>query len=156
LGTTRFDSLNVEGAGFGGAVNLLAEPAEFGTVQRLCVTSEVGRGGTRLYVNGKPAGRRDRTDSTLRMDQLTVGARFYTNGGPPQVRGFLDGDISEVLIYDRVLSDAERADVSAYLAAKHGELRKVLVPQRSGPGKPLVRVANVPPVQVFVPGFSVR
>src|SRR5947207_482884 len=62
LGTTRFESLNVEGAGFGGAVNLLGEAADFGTVQRLCVTSEVGRGGTRLYVNGKPAGRRDRAD----------------------------------------------------------------------------------------------
>ena len=39
------------------------------------------------------------------MDQLTVGARYYTNGGPPQVRGFLAGDIAEVLIYDRVLSE---------------------------------------------------
>jgi putative heme-binding domain-containing protein len=156
LGTTRFEALNVEGAGFGGAVNLLTGADEFGTVQRLCVTSEVGRGGTRLYVNGKPAGRRDRTDSTLRMDQLTVGARYYTNGGPPQVRGFLEGDISEVLIYDRMLTDTERAAVEKYLVAKHGDRRKIVVPRSPAAGKPLVSVANPPPVQVFVPGFTVR
>jgi len=40
----RFESLNVEGVGFGGAVNLLTEPAEFGTVQRLCVTIGIHRG----------------------------------------------------------------------------------------------------------------
>jgi putative heme-binding domain-containing protein len=156
LGTSRFESLNVEGAGFGGAVNLLGEAAEFGTVQRLYVTSRVGRDGTRLYVNGQPAGRRDRADSTLRMDQLTVGARFYTNGGPPQVRGFLEGDILEVLIYDRVLTDTERAAVEKYLAAKHGDRRKIVVPRSPAAGKPLVSVANPPPVQVLVPGFTVR
>jgi len=152
----RFQSLNVEGAGFGGAVNLLREGSDFGTVQRLCVTSAAGSGGTRLYVNGKLAGQRDRTDSTLQMDQLTVGARFYTNGGPPQVRGFLEGDLLEVLIYDRVLTDAERAAVEKYLAAKHGDNRKVAIPRRPGAGKPLVSVAHPPPVQVLVPGFTVK
>jgi putative heme-binding domain-containing protein len=154
--TQRFESLNVEGAGFGGAVNLLRDGSEFGTVQRLCVTSTAGKGGTRLYVNGKLAGQRDRGDSTLHMDQLTVGARFYTNGGPPQVRGFLEGDILEVLLYDRELTGDERAAVEKYLAAKHGEGRKVAIPPRSGPGKPLVSVAHPPPVQVFVPGFTVK
>jgi putative heme-binding domain-containing protein len=156
LGTTRFEALNVEGAGFGGAVNLMTEPGEFGTVERLCVTSAPGPGGTRLYVNGKPAGRRDRAESVLRMDQLTVGARYYTNGGPPQVRGFLDGDVLEVLIYDRVLSDAERAAVERYLLAKHGDRRKVPLPPKAVVGKPLLSVANPPPVQMLVPGFTVR
>src|SRR5262249_18423983 len=80
--TARFQTLKVEGAGFGGAVSLLRDAADFGTVQRLCVISAVGAGSTRLYVNGKLSGQRDRRDSTLRMDQLTVGARYYTNGGP--------------------------------------------------------------------------
>ncbi|MCI0455870.1 MAG: ThuA domain-containing protein [Gemmataceae bacterium] len=154
--TARFQSLNVEGAGFVGAANLLQDGSEFGTVQRLCITSTPGAGGTRLYVNGKPAGQRDRRDSTLRMDQLTVGARFYTNGGPPQVRGFLEGDVLELLIYDRVLSKAERERVETYLAARHGDRRKVAIPQRPTVGKPLVRVTNPPPVQVLVPGFTVR
>jgi len=152
----RFQSLNVEGAGFGGAANLLREASDFGTVERLCITSAVGAGGTKLYVNGKPAEQRDRGDSTLRMDQLTVGTRYYTNGGPPQVRGFLDGDILEVLIYDRILSETDRAVVEKYLAAKHGERRKVALPPRRTAGKPLVTVANPPPVQVLVPGFTVK
>ncbi len=155
LGTTRFESLNVEGNGFGGAVNLMKEPLDFGTVSRLCVSSTPGKVGTRLFVNGKPQGERDRASSTLRIDQLTIGARFYTNGGPPQVRGFLEGDIAEVLIYDRVLSDAERANVDRYLAAKHGDLLKVALPPRPGGGKALVSVPPVP-VQVFLPGFTVR
>ncbi len=153
---TRFDSLNVEGIGFGGAANLLREGTEFGAVQRLCVTSGVGPGGTKLYVNGKPAGRRDRTDSTLHMDQLTVGARYYTNGGPPQVRGFLEGDILELLVYDRELTEAERASVERYLAAKHGEGRKVAIPRSPAAGKPLVSVAHPPPVQMLMPGFTVK
>ncbi len=153
--TTRFQSLNAEGIGFGGAVNLMTEPAEFGAVTRLCVTSAAGKGGTKLYVNGKPNGERDRGRSTIGMDQLTVGARFYTNGGPPQVRGFLEGDIVEVLVYDRVLTEAERAAVDRYLARKHGDGRRVALPRRSV-GKPLVSVSRPPAVQVFVPGFTVR
>jgi putative heme-binding domain-containing protein len=154
--STRFQSLNVEGAGFGGAANLLYEPAEFGTVQRLCVTSAVGAGGTRLSVNGAPAGRRDRGDSALHADRLTVGARFYTNGGPPQARGFFEGDVLEVLIYGRALGDAERAAVERYLAAKHGDGRRVAIPGRPAGGRPLATVAHPPPVQVFVPGFTVK
>src|SRR5262249_19409006 len=119
--TFRFQALNVEGAGFGGAVNLLRDGADFGVAQRLCVTSTVGAGGTKLFANGRPAGQRARSASALRMDQLPVGARFYTNGGPPQVRGFLEGDICELLIYDRALGDAERARVEKYLADKHGD-----------------------------------
>jgi putative heme-binding domain-containing protein len=152
----RFEALNVEGAGFGGAANLLRSASEFGVCQRLCVTSTIGDAGTKLFVNGKPAGERKRTDSVLHMDRLTVGARFYTNGGPPQVRGFLEGDIAEVLVYSRVLSDDERGAVEKYLTAKHGEQRKAAIPPRRTLGKPLVAVADPPPVQMFVPGFTVR
>jgi putative heme-binding domain-containing protein len=152
----RFQSLNIEGAGFQGAVNVLKESSDFGTVQRFCVTSKVGAGGTKLYRNGKLAGQRDRGASTLHMDRLTVGARYYTNGGPPQVRGFLEGDILEILVYNRVLSDAERAAVEKYLTDRHGDRRKVAIPNRPTVGKPLVSVANPPPVQMLVPGFTVR
>src|SRR5207244_3597513 len=121
---------NPEGAGFGGATNLLRESWDFGIVQRLAVTSTVGPGGTRLHVNGKLQGRRDRGDSTLHMDRFTVGARFYTNGGQPQVRGFLDGDILEVLLYSRSLTDDERDEVDRYLAARHGNQRRIRSEER--------------------------
>jgi putative heme-binding domain-containing protein len=154
-GAPRFGSLNVEGAGFGGATNLLKDASDFGTVRRLCVTSSAGAGGTRLYADGRPNGQRDRAGSTLRMDRLTLGARYYTNGGPPQVRGFLDGAVSEVLVYNRVLSATERAEVDRYLAARHGG-RKLALPVRPLVGKPLVSVPDPPPVQVLVPGFTVK
>jgi putative heme-binding domain-containing protein len=156
VATPRFQALNAEGAGFGGAVSLMREAKAFGEVQRLCVTSAAGAGGTKLFVNGKPQGQRDRGESVLRMDQVRVGARHYALGGPPQTQGFLDGDVAEVLVYDRVLGDSERAAVDAYLAAKYGEARKIPPPVRAVVGKPLVAVADPPPVQMFIPGFTVK
>src|SRR5262249_4595549 len=132
------------------------ESSDFGTVQRLAVTSAVGPGGTKLYLNGKLQGQRDRGDAAIHFDRVTVGARFYTNGGPPQVRDFLDGDLLEVLVYSRVLSDAERREVDRYLAARHGHLRKIALPTRPDGGRRLVSVPNPPPVQMLVPGFRVR
>jgi putative heme-binding domain-containing protein len=152
----RFEAVNVEGAGFGGALNLMRAPADFGVVQRLAVTSAAGEAGTKLFVNGKLSGQRRRGESVLRMDRLTVGARFYTNGGPPQARGFLEGDIAEVLVFSRLLSDDERTSVDTYLSAKYGDRRKVAIPARPTVGKPLVSVDDPPPVQMFVPGFRVR
>ncbi len=153
----RFQSLNVEGSGFEGAVNLLKNYFDFGLQQRLCITSMPGEAGTRLYVDGNLEGERNRTDSMLHMDQLTVGARYYGSGPKPQISGMLEGDLAEVLIYDRVLGDAERANVEAYLSAKHDPRREVGVPRhRSGMGKALVKVTGAPAVQMFLPGFAVR
>ncbi len=153
----RFSSLNLEGAGFGGAVNLLRDASDFGVIRRIAVTSTPGPGGTRLYLDGKPQGRRDRGPSTLHMDQLVIGARCYNNeGGAPNVRDFLTGDVREVLIYDRLLSDAEQAEVEKYFLGRHGDRRKVPIPARPGAGKPLVSVPDPPAVQLFVPGFTVK
>jgi putative heme-binding domain-containing protein len=154
--TPRFQSLNAEGKGFERAVNLLRAGHDFGTVRRLCLTSTPGTGGTRLYVNGQVNGQRDRLPGELRMSELRVGARYYTNGGPPQTRGFFDGDIAELIVYNRVLTDAERSQVEAFLTAKHGANRTVARIPKPTVGKPLIGVANAPPLQMFVPGFSVK
>ncbi len=111
--TGRFESLNVEGNGFAGANNLMTTPSEFGVVRRMTVTSTSGPGGTKLYVDGQPGRSRDRGVSTLAVDRMTVGARYY--GSPPGIRGFLDGDILQILVYDRVLDEAERRQVEDYL-----------------------------------------
>ncbi|MEO5801955.1 MAG: hypothetical protein ABIR24_00375, partial [Verrucomicrobiota bacterium] len=56
----------------------------------------------------------------------------------------------EVLIYDRVLSETERARVENYLKTK-------LVSKVVGRAlSPLIQVSNPAPVQMFLPGFSVR
>ena len=55
------------------------------------------------------------------MDDLTVGARFYNNGGKAGVRDFLEGDLAEILVFDRALSDDERQKIERYLSEKHRE-----------------------------------
>ncbi|MEX0676823.1 MAG: ThuA domain-containing protein [Pirellulales bacterium] len=153
----EFTTLNVEGAGFQGVDNLKPDETPFGRLRRVCVTSTVGAGGTALYLDGEPAGRRDRGDSTIRMDRLTVGARFYTNGGPPETRGFLTGEIAEVLIYDRVLGGDELGEVNRYLRTKYyGDSWAVPLPPELAAVRPVPKVPDPPPVQMFAPGFAVR
>ncbi len=151
--SSRFETLNVEGNGFGGMANLMAEPSEFGVVRRMTVTSTAGPGGTKSYFDGRPGRARDRKDSVLVADRVTVGARRY---GGSAVRGFLDGDLLQVLVYDRVLGEAERTQVEGYLAARHGGKAPIVRPGRPVVGKPLVAVRNPPAVQMLVPGFSAR
>ncbi|MEX2172482.1 MAG: ThuA domain-containing protein [Pirellulales bacterium] len=150
--TARFDTINVEGAGFGGVQNLFTQPGEFARLRRLCLTSSVGKQGVALRVDGEPNGKRDRAAGKMRMNQLVVGARIYGGGEQPQ--GFYAGAIAEVLIYDRVLSDTERAAVDGYLAAKYSGIETV--PPPSGGARPIARVPNPPDVQMHVPGFTVR
>jgi putative heme-binding domain-containing protein len=158
--TTRFDTLNVEGAGFGGAVNLLTEASPFATLRTLTVTSQPGAAGVKLFLDGKPQGHRDRApNSSLHMDQLVLGARCYSNEPrPPYIQGFFEGDIAEVLIYDRALSDADRRTVEQYLSAKYANITPPPPPRHIGePGtRPLVTVTDPPPLQFFLPGFAVR
>jgi putative heme-binding domain-containing protein len=152
--TARFDSLNAEGYGFSGAGNLMADPSEFAVVRRMTITSAASAGGTKLRVDGKPGRSRDRKDTELISDRILVGARFY--GFPPDVRGFLEGDILQVLLYDRVLDEAECREVEGYLASRLGGEGPIVRPARPGVGKPLIAVKDPPPVQMFVPGFSTR
>jgi len=152
--TGRFDWLNVEGNGFGGAGNLMADPSGFGVVRRMTIASAPGPGGTKLTVDGRPGHARDSKESALAVDRILIGARFF--GLPPAVRGFLEGDVLQILLYDRVLDDAERRAVEGYLASRLGGEGPIFRPARPGVGQPLVAVKNPPPVQVLVPGFSVR
>lgn len=153
----RFESVNPEGSGFGGAVDLLKSVSEFGRFHTITVTTEVAPGGTRLYLDGTAQGQRERKPSALWMDEVTVGARCYSNTPePPHTQGFFDGLIAEVLVYDRVLSEAERSQVEKYLKTKYTALASGMPDATAGDQKPLVAVANPPAVQMFVPGFIVR
>ena len=148
-------SLNVEGAGFRGERNLLKQSAPFGTFHLFGVQIGAGKGAVRAFLDGAIQGRRDRTAEGLRIDQLTVGARCYSSEGkPPAVASFFDGEITEVLIFDRVLPDAERDAVTRYLATKHAAL--LAAAPAGGQWKPLVPVKDPPLVQMLVPGFTVR
>ena len=152
--TARFDTLNVEGEGFGGMLNLMAEPSEFGVIRRMGVTSAPGRGGTKLYVGRQVRAVARPQPSVLDVDRIIVGARYF--GFPPAIRGFLDGDILQVLVYDRVLDEAERREVEAYLAARLGGKTSITRPRPARGGKPLVAVPNPPPVQMLRAGLLGR
>ena len=148
--------LNVEGAGTEGMRDLLDEARDYGSVVRACVVSSPGKGATYLRLDGKRQGARDRAEgSRIRWDEIVVGARRFTHGGPPDVRASLDGDMAELIVFDRALAEDEIARVEDYLAKKHGSVKKLPVPRAEG-GKPLVRVTPPPPVQMLVPGFSAK
>src|SRR5205814_2059541 len=83
----------------------------------------------RLVADGVPAGERTRTGEPVSLAEITVGARYYTNGpGPQAVRGFAQADIAEVLVYSRSLSDAESQQLRQYLDAKYARLKQNLPP----------------------------
>jgi putative heme-binding domain-containing protein len=155
-----FDRLNIEGRGFGGARNLLTTTSPFGTLHIIEAVADPERKNVRLVFDGKPAGQRPFQPGPLGLDEITVGARYYTNGpGPQQVRGHLTGDVAEVLVYGRALSAREAEAVRRYLERRHARLKANLpgtLKLAGTSGEPLVRVADPPPVQVLVPGFTVR
>ena len=154
--TPRFAFANVEGRGFGGARNLMAGGNDFGRLSVLEVTGDAAAKVVRLAVDGKPTGSRPWSAAPPSMDEITVGARFYTNGpGEHIVRGPARCDIAEVLVFNRALSDDETKKVRDYLDAKHAQLKRDLPPEFTT-GERLVPVSDPPPVQVLLPGFAVR
>src|SRR5262245_8156433 len=156
--SNKVQMLNSEGPGFGGAANLLKQPADFGKFHRFALVSSIGPDGIKLYVNGLLTGSRRRNESVMRLDELTLGARRYSNEArPPFVQGFLDGDIAEVLLFDRVISEDQRRAIDKYLADKYVNAVPIPPAHVGPPGsKPLVTVKDPPPVQMLIPGFTVR
>lgn len=73
-----------------------------------------GPEGLRQYIDGNPAGQIDNTTADPFHHQGT-----YIGSIVDSSQGF-DGYIAEVLIYDRVLGDAERTEVEKYLSKKYG------------------------------------
>ncbi|WP_168218950.1 PQQ-dependent sugar dehydrogenase [Limnoglobus roseus] len=153
--TPRFSMLNAEGPGFGGVANLRTKNSPFGELVTLELTSD-GKA-VRLAVNGQAEGQRSRAGGRVSMDEITVGSRFYNNGTGQQVAaGFCRCDIAELLVYDHTLSAEETQSVRSYLIAKYAALRGAIPADLEGPGESLVPVKDPPPVQTFVPGFTVR
>jgi len=158
--TRALEQINVEGKGFGGARDLLASSAPFGTLHVFEMVIDSIAREIRLLVDGKPEGSRPFEAGTLSLDELTLGARFYTNGpGAQQVRGSFKGDIAEFLLFDRALAANEATAVRTALIAKHATLTAALpatLDLARPEGTPLDLVADPPAIQMLVPGFTVR
>jgi len=120
--TATFSSLNLEGVKAGGATNLRTQAAPFGAGQVLLLTT--GAGGSRLWVNGYQEEGRGASEAVTVMEELRLGGRFYMG----QERGFFQGDVSEVLLYRGVLTEAQRNGLTAHLVRRYGpEVRPPVV-----------------------------
>lgn len=153
--TSGLDVINVEGPGFGGMQDLLDQSLAFGSFHTFELVCEEGVDGVRLTVDGQETGKRNREAGSMRWDNVALGARSYSNTTePPSVSGFLDGDVAELLVFERTLTNDERQQVRDYLRTKHGSLGAAIAKGQAG--HLLQPVADAPEVQMFVPGFRVR
>ncbi len=113
--TAEFSVLNVEGIKDApGATNLRAASSPFGQGQILAVRTTNQQ--TQLFLNGAAEGARPANDEATSFEELRVGARFYKE----RERGYLHGDIAEVLLYRTDLADQRLAAICAHLADKYG------------------------------------
>lgn len=157
--TRKFDVINAEGRGFGGFRDLLEGSYAFGTLHQFTLHVDAASETVSLSVEGKDTGRRAYQPSEISLVEMTLGARFHTNGpGKLQVHGQLPCDIAEVLVYERTLTDEETGAVERYLAAKHANLAKELPAalKLDQDAAELVKVENPPAIQMLVPGFEVH
>ncbi len=153
--TPRFTYLNVEGKGFGGARNVLAPGGDFGKLYQLEVRGDEKL--VRAFTDGVASGERPWANAPLSLSEITVGARYYTNGpGKQEVRGPARCDIAELLLYNSALQNEESKKIRAYLEKKHAALKQILPPEVPPAGERLVPVKDAPAVQVFVPGFTAK
>src|SRR6185436_15639761 len=159
--TKELSVLNVESAGSTGFRDLLtpgflnASDRPFGDFHLFTVRSRAGKAGTEVFLDGFKGGERDRSESVIALDQITVGARLYSNdpSQPPFAQGSFQGAIAEVLLYNRALSEDERLTVEQALLAKTVKLQALL---HGAKGHSVETVKDPPPVQMLVPGFSVQ
>ena len=113
--TAEFSVLNVEGIKDApGATNLRNQSSPFGQGQILVVRTTDQQ--TQLFLGGAPEGTRPANDQATSFEEVRVGARFYLK----QERGYLHGDIAEVLLYQTDLSDRRLAAICAHLGEKYG------------------------------------
>ncbi len=149
--SSRFEVLNVEGAGCGGFRDLLKSDFAFEQSHVLTLTANAHNGIT-LWTDGMPQESRPRSATPIALDLFTIGARLFSNTTEPaHVQGFFEGDISRVLIYGRALGDEERLLVEQYLQAQTFS--------KNLPGRKPVAIhsiSNPPAVRMFLPGFAWR
>ncbi|MBX7259429.1 MAG: hypothetical protein K1Y02_23925, partial [Candidatus Hydrogenedentes bacterium] len=106
----RFSSLSVEGAGrIGGAIDQMRADYTYGGMHLIVV--ERGTERIRMWIDGDEQEPRPVSRATTQIEVLRVGSRFY--GGT--TRNWFDGDIAQVLLYDRILKPGEHAAITQCL-----------------------------------------
>lgn len=160
--TVALSNLNLEGRGFGGARNLMKTTVPFGTLHIIEVQGDAKDKKVRLALDGLAAGERNLAGAELVADEAIIGARHTGNASAAEgIEGFLHGDLAEVLLFNRALDQRELLSVRTYLQRKHAALvealpRELKLTEAAEHFAPLVTVADPPPVQMLMPGFTVR
>lgn len=160
-GTEELSVINVESAGAAGFRDLLvpgilgAAERPFGAFHVFTIRSRIGKVGNEVLVDGIKAGERERLESHVGLDQITLGARRYSHdpAQPPYVQGFFAGDMAAVLLYNRALTDPEREKVEQQLMSRMPALHAL---SDGVHGHALEVLENPPLVQMLVPGFTVE
>ncbi|HKX63340.1 MAG TPA: hypothetical protein VJS65_15890, partial [Verrucomicrobiae bacterium] len=159
--TKELSVLNVETAGATGFRDLLvpgflnATDRPFSDFHVFTVRSKAGKTGTEVFLDGFKGGERERSESQIGLDDIVVGARFYSNdpSQPPYAQGFFNGAIADLLVFNRALSNEERVSVERELSARTVALNALL---HGAKGHALEIVKDPPLVQMLVPGFTVH
>lgn len=150
-----WSAVNSEGRGFEGALDLMKGSRPLGKFAALVVIGD--EKSLRVYVDGQLQGERKREPYDMALDEITLGARCYSNSAnPPYLSGFFDGDICEVMLFGRALKDEERQKIEANLAEKYLGIDERFEQPILATGKRLEIVKDPPLVKMLAPGFTVK
>lgn len=107
---TKFDQINVEGAGrIGGQIDIMKDEFCHGGMRLVIVIRHKER--VILYIDGKYQGERSVALASTNMTELRIGARHYDG----RDTAFFHGDIALVMLYLRAIGEEERRAIeSAY------------------------------------------
>jgi putative heme-binding domain-containing protein len=161
VATPQLSALNLETAGSPGFQNLiqpgknLAAALPFGGFHVFTIRSKMGAHGNEVFLDGLKLADKPRGESILALDEITIGARFYSNDAaePPFAQGMFQGDITLVALYDRALTNEERGQVEQSLMSRAAALNALAA---GGNGHSLETLKDPPLVQMLVPGFAVE
>ena len=90
----------------------------------ICVSRHTGTAVTN-FVNGVAGASFSDSLGTLDIARQRLGASIHTDGNPSGSLTYLGGYISEVIVYNRALTNLERADVEYYLTRKWNFLNSI-------------------------------
>jgi len=100
--STSWTFTSVEGAGrIGGASDQMTTSVNFGEWAHLGVT--ISTSNIEVYINGQPQNSRSRNNVAIGLQYISIGSRYYSNN----YKGWLNADISNIQLYNRVLTQKE-------------------------------------------------
>ena len=100
--STSWTFVNVEGAGrIGFASNQMTTSVDFGVWAHLGVT--ISTSNIEVYINGQAQDSRSRSNVAMGLQYISIGSRYYAGA----YKGWLNADISNIQLYNRVLTPAE-------------------------------------------------